>query len=284
MNSSLSKTFGIFTVLLFTLAACSKEEPATVMEETADAVQETVAEATVNEAPETEPAETEAVVVVEESAAETEASGEEPSLLAQADTSAAKTYQFKEGTHYQRLVPTQPTTGSADKIEVAEFFWYGCPHCYDFEPYINGWNENKPGNVRFVRMPAMWNGILVLHAKLFFTQEILARNGVIEDAAAFHEAVFQEYHRRGNRLANEAAIQKLFERYNVSADEFESTWNSFEVSQKMRVAEDLARRYSVANVPTVVVNGKYRTGGGEAGSYPNLLEVIDELIARESAR
>lgn len=96
--------------------------------------------------------------------------------------------------------------------------------------------------------------------------------------------MFQEYHRRGNRLANEGAIQKLFERFGVSAEDFERTWNSFEVSQKLRVAEDLARRYSVANVPTVVVNGKYRTGGSQAGSYPNLLEIIDELVARESAR
>ncbi len=130
----------------------------------------------------------------------------------------------------------------------------------------------------------MWNGVLKLHARLYYTGEVLLRNGVIKDAAGFHEVVFQEYHRRGNRLTNETAIQRLFERFGVSADEFQRTWGSFEVSQKLRVAEDLARRYSIANVPTVVVNGKYRTGGSEAGSYPNLIELIDELVARESAR
>jgi thiol:disulfide interchange protein DsbA len=272
--------FWIGAVVLL-LTACGSDEPA----QTAAVEQPAAAQPVDDSQPAAEPvADDEALQVVEESAAEPEPE-EQAILLAQADVPATtREWKYQQGQHYARLMPAQPTVGGADKIEVAEFFWYGCPHCYDFEPYINGWNENKPGNVRFVRMPAMWNGILVLHAKLFFTQEILARNGVIKDAAAFHEAVFQEYHRRGNRLANEAAIQKLFERYNVSADEFESTWNSFEVSQKMRVAEDLARRYSVANVPTVVVNGKYRTGGGEAGSYPNLLEVIDELIARESAR
>ena len=76
----------------------------------------------------------------------------------------------------------------------------------------------------------------------------------------------------------------MFERFGVSADEFARTWGSFEVAQKLRVAEDLARRYSVANVPVIVVNGKYRSGGAEAGSYPKLIELIDELVAREAAR
>ena len=182
------------------------------------------------------------------------------------------------------MVPTQPTVGGADKIEVAEFFWYGCPHCYDLEPYMNRWDADKPAGVRFVRVPAMWNRVLKTHAQLYYTQEVLARNGSIEDGPAFHDTVFQEYHRRGNRLMSEASIQKLFERFGVGADEFERTWGSFEVAQKLRVAEDLARRYSIANVPTIVVNGKFRTGGAEAGSYPNLLEVIDELVARESIR
>ena len=70
----------------------------------------------------------------------------------------------------------------------------------------------------------------------------------------------------------------------VSAEDFEITWNSFEVAQKIRVAQDLTRRYAITGVPTVVVNGKYRTGAGEAGGYPQLLELLDELIARESVR
>jgi len=130
----------------------------------------------------------------------------------------------------------------------------------------------------------MWNAGLKLHAQLYYTEEVLGRNGVLKDPAAFHEAVFNEYHRRGNRLGSEASIQALFSRFDVIAEDFQRAWTSFEVSQKMRVAEDLARRYSIQNVPTVVVNGKYRTGGSEAGGYPNLIELIDELIAREDAR
>jgi thiol:disulfide interchange protein DsbA len=267
------------------LAACGKEE-ATVSEEAAptigeqaiDAVEEAVTEAVA------EPTD-EALEVVEESAAEPEDTGEVAIVLAQADTSAAPTnWQFDEGKHYIRLVPSQPTVGGADKIEVAEFFWYGCPHCYDFEPSINRWDANKPANVRFVRIPAMWNDVLKLHARLYYTEEVLVRNGNITDAAGFHNAVFEEYHRRGNRLLTEEAISRLFERYGVTPDDFLKTWNSFEVSQKLRVANDLARRYSISGVPAIVVNGKYRTGAAEAGSYPKMLEVIDELVARESMR
>ncbi len=225
--------------------------------------------------------------MVEESAAEDEEeqAQDKPLLLARADVSAAsQDWKFKEGTHFVRMVPTQPIVGGADKIEVAEIFWYGCNHCYDFETYISRWLENKPANVRFVRIPAVWNPLVKLHAQLYYAEEVLVKNGKIANPEQFRAAVFAEYHRRGNRMASESSIQAVFERHGVSAEDFSSTWNSFEVSQKLRVAQDLARRYSIASVPTVVVNGKYRTGAAEAGGYPALMELIDELIARESVR
>jgi len=267
------------------LAACSKEEAA-VVEETAPAADEqsvdTVAEDVVEAAVD---ATEETLEVVEESAAEPEDTGEVAIVLAQADTSAAQTnWQFDEGKHYIRLVPSQPTVGGADKIEVAEFFWYGCGHCDDLEPIINAWEASKPANVRFVRIPAMWNDVLKLHARLYYTEVVLVRNGNIEDGVAFRSAVFDEYHRRGNRLLNEESIARFFERYGVSQNDFTKTWNSFEVSQKLRVANDLARRYSISGVPAIVVNGKYRTGAAEAGGYPKMLQVIDELVTREGAR
>jgi thiol:disulfide interchange protein DsbA len=268
-------------VALLAVAACGQEEAAQPTTE----VPVVVEEAVIEEATDTiEAAEVAEATVVEESAAEPEAD-EQAIVLAQADTSAVtREWQFQEGKHYARLVPTQPTLGGADKVEVAEFFYYLCPHCYTFEPTIKGWAENKPANARFVQVPAMWNQILVLHARMFYTAEILARNGIIEDIAAFNTTVYEEIHRRNNRLSSESAILKLFERFSVSADDFNRTWNSFEVDQKLRVASDLARRYSVASTPTIVVNGKYRTGAQEAGSYTKLLELIDELIVRESAR
>jgi len=252
-----------------------------------------VDDATVVETPEIEPV-IEAQVdddaqpeMVEESAAEDEEEQAEdrPLLLAQADVpAAAQEWKYEEGTHFARMVPTQPTVGGADKIEVAEIFWYGCNHCYDFETYVNRWLETKPANVRFVRIPAVWNPLVKLHAQLYYTEEVLVKNGKIANPEQFRAAVFAEYHRRGNRMASESVIQAVFERHGVSAEDFTSTWNSFEVAQKLRVAQDLARRYSVASVPTIVVNGKYRSGAVEAGGYPPLMELIDELIERESVR
>jgi thiol:disulfide interchange protein DsbA len=225
--------------------------------------------------------------MVEESGAvdEVERAQAKPLLLAQADVPAAsQDWKFEEGKHFVRMVPTQPTVGGADKIEVAEIFWYGCNHCYSFETYVNRWLETKPANVRFVRIPAVWNPLVKLHAQLYYTEEVLVKNGKIANPERFRSSVFAEYHRRGNRMASVDSIQAIFATHGVSAEDFSSTWGSFEVAQKLRVAQDLARRYSITSVPAVVVNGKYRTGSSEAGGYPKLMELIDELVAREEVR
>ena len=141
-----------------------------------------------------------------------------------------------------------------------------------------------PANARFVRIPATWNPLVRLHAQLYYTEEVLTTNGKLAEPEVFRAAVFAEYHRRGNRMASIDAIQEIFAKHGISADDFTSTWNSFEVSQKLRVADDLQRRYNITGVPAVVVNGKYRSGAAEAGGYPRLLELVDELIVRESIR
>lgn len=275
----------LLSLLLMFVVACSKQEPAQPVVDEQPAIDELLVEDAATDQDATEAgSDDETLEVVQESAAEPEAD-EQAIILAQADApTPPRNWKFKEGQHYARLVPTQPTVGGADKVEVAEFFYYLCPHCLTFEPIIRGWAANKPANARFVQVPAMWNQVLLLHARMFYTKEILARNGVLADGVAFHDAIFEEIHGRNNRLSSEASIQKLFERFGVSADEFKRTWSSFEVDQKLRVAQDLGRRYSVMNTPTIVVNGKYRTGAADAGGYPELLELIDELIVRESIR
>jgi thiol:disulfide interchange protein DsbA len=267
------------------LYGCSKEQtPAAPVEDAATAAEQAVDEAVDAAAEQAEQAADDTLEVVEESASEAEPADEVIKLALAESPAAAREWQFKEGQHYVRMVPTQPTVGGADKIEVAEFFWYGCPHCYDMEPYINKWAEGKDPGVRFVKVPATWNSLVRLHAQLYYTEEVLVRNEVIKDPASFREAVFQEYHRRGNRMTSEDAIQKIFARFGVSEEQFRSTWNSFEVNQKLRVADDLSRRYTISSVPAIVVNGKYRSGAGEAGGYPKLMELIDELVAREGLR
>ncbi|MDH4056442.1 MAG: thiol:disulfide interchange protein DsbA/DsbL [Gammaproteobacteria bacterium] len=264
------------------LAACGKEEaaPATdtsvsTTEPSADAVAEAVEDTAT---------ETESTVVVEESAAEVEPAAESIVLALAEDDAATRTWKFKEGTHFTRLVPTQPTVGGADKIEVAEIFMYSCPHCYDLEAHINKWSETISPNVRFVRIPAVFNQAAQLHAQLYYTEVFLAKTGALKDENAFRDMVFEEFHRKGNRLTSQAAIQRVFARAGVSEEDFNRTWNSFEVNQAMRVAADLARRYNVTSVPMVIVNGKYRTDTASAGGYPKLMEVIDELTAREGLR
>ena len=281
----MKNAFWIAMAMLF-LVSCGEQESNEVFVEPEGSAEEQAIEDAVDDAADAAVQTTDDTLeVVEESAAEPEEEEEQPILLARADDVAeSQDWQYEEGTHFHRMVPSQPTVGGADKIEVAEFFWYGCPHCYDFEPALKRWDASKPADVRFVRVPVTWNKTVELHARLFYTEEVLGRNGVIKDPDAFREAVFQEYHSRGNRLLSETSIRRLFERFGVGPDDFERTWQSFEVDQKLRVARDLERRYSIASVPTIVVNGKYRTSSREAGSYPKIIEVIDELIARENLR
>ena len=272
-------TLAVLASLSLITASCSKEE----------ATEPPAAEATVVEAEEAvaEPAATpatETLEVVEESAAVAEPE-DRAIVLAQADTTAApRNWQYKEGQHYTRMIPTQPTVGGADKIEVAEVFMYSCGHCYDLESFINEWAENKDPNVRLVRIPAIFNQLALMHAQLYYTEFYLAQSGKLKDQVAFREMVFEDFHRRGNRLTSEDAIRRLFTRAGVSDEDFNRTWGSFEVNQALRVAQDLARRYGIDSVPMIIVNGKYRTNMGSAGSYPKLIEVINELTAREGIR
>ncbi|NCF73156.1 MAG: thioredoxin domain-containing protein [Gammaproteobacteria bacterium] len=270
------------TFLALSIAGCGKQETAPAQE--SPAVEAEAPESVTQTAEIPAVAETESLEVVEESAAEAEPA-DQAIMLAQADdVAAARTWQFKEGQHYTRMVPTQRTVGGADKIEVAEVFMYSCPHCFDLEAFVNQWEETKDPGVRLVRIPAIFNQLAQLHAQLYYTELFLAQSGKLKDQAAFRNMVFEEFHRKGNRLTSETAIQRLFTRAGVSEDDFKRTWSSFEVNQAMRVAQDLARRYNVTSVPMIVVNGKYRTDAGQAGSYPKLIELIDELTVREGLR
>lgn len=220
------------------------------------------------------PVATEMSAAPENTAAEAVAT-EQRIVLAQADTSAAR--RFELGEHYERLTPAQPTSSGPDQIEVAEVFWYACPHCYTFDPYLESWKENLPGDVSFVRIPVLWAGIHQLHARIYYTAETL--NKLDE----MHADIFREIHVNRNGLDNAAAIGSFFGNYGVDAATFDSTFESFAVYTKLQRADELARRYRISSVPTVIVNGKYTTSATMAGSYPILLEVIDELIAMERA-
>ena len=212
--------------------------------------------------------------------------GDEPAQLAAspetsavpvtADGSApALSSRFQLGTHYERLSPTQPTSSSPTQVEVTEIFWYGCPHCFTFDPYLKRWEPSKAAYVSFVRVPAVWNDLVRLHARAFYTAEALGKG------AEMHDAFFEEIHVNRNALDTAEKLQEFFGRFGVDAAAFKGAFDSFAVHAKLQRADELSRRYQIGSVPTIVVNGKYTTDGGMAGGYDALIELIDELVAAE---
>jgi len=181
---------------------------------------------------------------------------------------------YKEGEQYKALAQPQ-ATASADKIEVVELFWYGCPHCYRLEPVIGNWLKNKPDDVEFVRMPAIVGPPWELLAKAYYTAEFL---GVMDTV---HYALFDAIHKDKKKVVDEAAVQAIFEAQGVSAEDFRNTFNSFAVAVKVNNAKMMTKRYAISGVPTIIINGKYNTSGSLAGSNENILKVVDYLVEQE---
>lgn len=181
-----------------------------------------------------------------------------------------------EGIEYQRVVPAQPTRVPDDKIEVVEVFWYGCPHCYAFEPHLHKWLENKPADVAFRRIPAELNPGWKIHAAAYYVAEEL---GVLDK---IHQPLFDALHENHKRMGSVDELADFFAKFGVSRESFLTAYNSFAVRAKMRHAEQQVRRYGVTGVPTVIVAGKYRTSATMAGgSFDALLKVIDFLVDKE---
>ncbi|HET7570718.1 MAG TPA: thiol:disulfide interchange protein DsbA/DsbL [Gammaproteobacteria bacterium] len=180
--------------------------------------------------------------------------------------------QFKEGENYRLVVPVQPTDAGPNQVQVIEFFWYGCPHCYAFEPYLENWAASQPDNVLFKRVPAVINPGWKPQARAFYTARVL---GVV---GKLHKPIFDEIHLRHHFLHDEESFQKFFAQYGISKDQFDTAWNSFAVDTMMKQAAVLGERYRIMGVPTVVVAGKYITGPTMVKSFPELIQVIDFLV------
>ena len=176
---------------------------------------------------------------------------------------------------YQEIRPAQPTQVPAGKIEVVEMFWYGCPHCYHFEPYIEKWLKTKPDDVVFRRVPAALNKSWLPHAKAYFTAEKL---GILDK---IHRPLFDAIHKDRRPIFTEDQLRDFFKEFGVDPDEFTKIYNSDEVETKTKQAFFLARGYRVTGVPSMIINGKYLTSGTLTGSYENMLKVVDNLIKKE---
>ncbi len=186
---------------------------------------------------------------------------------------AAPTY--KEKIHYERVLPAQPTT-TGDKVEVVEMFWYGCPHCNSLEPYVHRWLKKIPAQAEFVRMPAIFRPQWELHARAYYTGEIL---GVLDKT---HGAMFDAIHQQKRHLNTDADIQKVFAEQGVSETDFKRVFRSFAVEAKIRRAKDMSQRYGIRGVPALIVNGKYRTSAQLAGGNANIFRVVNFLVEKEA--
>jgi thiol:disulfide interchange protein DsbA len=181
-----------------------------------------------------------------------------------------------EGVQYKVLKPAVPTNVAPGKVEVVEVFWYACGHCYLLEPKLDAWEKKgKAPYVEFVRMPAVWNELLRTHARLFYTIEILGKREL-------HGEAFREINVRGNRLDTPEKIEAFFTARGVPKADFQKAFSGFAVESKLARATDLNKRYRITSTPTVVVNGKYVTDAGMAGSEDKLFQVINALAAREN--
>lgn len=178
--------------------------------------------------------------------------------------------------YYTNIRPAQPTQVEKGEVEVVEIFYYGCVHCYHYEPYLRKWLQHKPEVVVFHRLPVIFNQAQVPLAKAFYTAEKLGRLDVI------HEQLFDAIHKYNKNIFEDDAIREFFIKQGVDGQEFSRIYNSMEIKIKARQAEVMVRKYRIPSVPSVVINGKYLTGPSYAGDYDKLETVMNRLIAGES--
>lgn len=230
-----------------------------------------------------EAATTATVEVVEESAGDADSdagAADDEIVLAAPEASEQKQdspqWKFNEGQHFTKLTTAQGTSSPPGVIEVAEVFWYGCPHCYNFDPYLEKWAPELEDDTRFIRLPVMWNPTNQIHARMYYTAEALKK------LDEMHDEIFKEMHVNRKMLASEDEIREFFSRFGVSEEEFNNTFRSFPVESKLKRARNLTvERYRVQSVPLLVVNGKYLTTGPGVKNFDDMLAVADELIERE---
>lgn len=192
---------------------------------------------------------------------------------AQQQAPAKRIAEFVEGVHY--VVLDKPVrTQDASKIEVTEVFWYGCGHCYNFDPIVHQWAEKLPADVDFRMSPAMWHPDMEVHARAFYTAQAL---NVLDK---LHQPLFDALNRGGKKLNSEAELAEFFAGYGVDNETFSKAYNSFGVTSQVKQADARARSYKVSGTPEVVVDGKYRISTSMAGGQPQMLEVADFLVAK----
>lgn len=190
-------------------------------------------------------------------------------------TGAVAQIALTEGKNFRALKTEQPTD-SPNKIEVIEFFSYGCPHCFAFEPKLEPWVKALPTDIVFKRVPVAFNPEFTALQRLYYTLEALGKQETL------HAKVFEAIHVQHRALdkldvATEFAVQN-----GITADQFKSAFNSFGVQSRVRRANQLTTAYQVDGVPMLAIDGRYITSASIAGGHENSLVVANSLI--ENAR
>ncbi|MGE5451046.1 MAG: thiol:disulfide interchange protein DsbA/DsbL [Acidobacteriota bacterium] len=178
-----------------------------------------------------------------------------------------------EGTNYVKLTQRAPTSAPAGKIEVVEFFWYGCPHCNHFEPYLTAWLAKLPPDVAFRRVPvAFRENPFGIHQRLYFAAEAM---GLLP---TLHAKIFHAIHEDQLKLDKPELIQDFVAKQGVDAAKFMATMESFGVKTKSAQARTLAEAYKIDGVPALGIAGQYFTNVGLNGSEKNALATVDYLV------
>ena len=175
---------------------------------------------------------------------------------------------------YELISPPQNTADS-EKVEVLEFFWLGCPHCYAFEPSIEAWEKNMPENVVFVREAPPLNPQWEDHSRGFYAAQLLGKEN------AFVEAMFKAIHEESKRMRKPDDIADLAAELGMDKEKFLKTMQSFAVQTKINRSIQLAKGSGISGVPAIIVNGKYRTSAQLAGGNSGMIDVINETVAIE---
>ncbi|MBY4896739.1 thiol:disulfide interchange protein DsbA/DsbL [Cupriavidus sp. AU9028] len=181
-----------------------------------------------------------------------------------------------EGKEYQVLRAPQPVTPG--KIEVTEFFWYGCPHCYDFEPDLEAWVRKQGKDVVFKRVPVAFRDDLLPHTRIYYALESMGK------LDAMHTKVFNAIHSERKRLLDPNEIADLMAKNGVDRKAFLDAYNSFSVSTSTTRANKIADAYKIDGVPTIVIQGKYVTSPSIAGSKGGAVQTMDYLVDQIRAR
>lgn len=164
------------------------------------------------------------------------------------------------------------TTDSKSKVEVVEFFWYECPHCYALEPSLEAWVKKLPKDVEFKRVPAMFNQRWALSARVYYALE------AIGEVDRLHKPLFDAIHKDGLRVTNESQVTDWLERQKADVGKFSAAFKSFSVESRLKRAAELTQASKVDGVPALMVNGRYLVGASAANSEERMLAVADSLI------